>query len=177
MGSFILFKLPNLFNYFNRVSFKMADEQAAQALFKFFDDNADGGLSFEELKEGMASVGSKYTDADIRAFFDKYDADKNGIIDFKEFIALCMSLNDSDTEKAVAKLFSAVDKDGDKSLTHAELREGISHYTGKPLDDAETTALIKQLDIDGDGEISYLEFTSNMLMKISCAVGENAAKK
>ena len=33
-----------------------------------------------------------------------------------------------------------------------------------------------QLDIDGDGEISYHEFTSNMLMKISCAVGENAKK-
>ena len=49
--------------------------------------------------------------------FLQYDADKNGIIDFKEFIALCMSLNDSDTEKAVAKLFSAVDKDGDKYVT------------------------------------------------------------
>ena len=28
-------------------------------------------MSFDELKEGMASVGSKYNDADIRAFFDK----------------------------------------------------------------------------------------------------------
>lgn len=150
----------------------MADAEACKALFKFFDDNADGGLSFAELKEGMASVGSKYSDAEMQAFFDKYDVDKNGLIDFKEFIALCMSLNDSDTEKAVAKLFAAVDKDGDKSLTHAELREGIAHYTGKSLDDAETTALIKQLDIDGDGEISYTEFTTNMLMKISCAIGK-----
>lgn len=44
----------------------------------------------------------------------QYDKDKNGIIDFQEFLALCIDLNSSDSEKAVAKLFVAVDKNSDK---------------------------------------------------------------
>merc|ERR1712200_7022 len=123
----------------------MATDAAAKAMFKFFDDNNDEGLSFEELKEGMQSVGSKFTDSEVRAFFDKYDKDKNGIIDFNEFLALCIDINTSDSEKAVATLFKAVDKDGNRSLTHQELRDGIAAYTGKPIDDKEVSALIKQL--------------------------------
>lgn len=48
-----------------------ADKAAATALFKFFDENSDNTLSFDELKEGMANVGSKFSEADVRAFFDK----------------------------------------------------------------------------------------------------------
>ena len=44
----------------------------------------------------------------------QYDTDKNGIIDFKEFLGLCMDLNTNESEKAVAKLFQSVDKNGDR---------------------------------------------------------------
>lgn len=53
------------------MSANTANKDAQACLFKFFDDNNDGGLSFDELKEGMASVGSKFTDKEIQAFFDK----------------------------------------------------------------------------------------------------------
>ena len=147
-------------------------DAAAQAMFKFFDDNGDNGLSFDELKEGMQSVGSKFTDAEVRNFFDKvgsssiyaslislilpathqpspssttnpssppllllssspnplisssypqltllssqYDKDKNGIIDFNEFLGLCIDINTNDSEKAVATLFATVDKDNNR---------------------------------------------------------------
>lgn len=142
----------------------------AEAMFRFFDDNDDKGLSFDELKDGMKSVGSNFSDTEVRAFFDKYDKDQNGIIDFNEFLGLCIDINTNDSEKAVATLFSSVDKDNNRSLTHSELREGIAQYTGKPVDDAEVSALIKQLDIDRDGEVSYEEFTNNILVKMSVAM-------
>jgi len=143
---------------------------AAAAMFKFFDDNDDAGLSFEELKDGMKSVGSKFTDEEVKNFFNKYDKNNDGVIDFNEFLGLCIDINTNDSEKAVATLFASVDKDNNRSLTHLELREGIAQYTGKPVDDAEVSALIKQLDIDRDGEVSYEEFTNNILVKMTLAV-------
>lgn len=149
----------------------MAETAAASALFKFFDDNNDKGLSLEELKDGMKGVGSSFSDKEVEAFFHKYDRDENGIIDFDEFLAMCIDLNKSnESEQAVAKLFSAVDQDKNRSLSHAELRKGIAQYTGKPVDNEEVAALIKQLDIDGDGEVSYEEFTNNLLVKMTVAI-------
>lgn len=146
-------------------------EAAAAVLFEYFDDNNDGGISYDEMKDAMNSIGAKFTSVQLKAFFNKYDTDHNGILDFNEFVALCISLNSSsESEAAVAKLFQGIDKDGNRSLSHAELREGIAAFTGKAVNDAETEALIKQLDVDGDGEISYEEFSTNYLTKISIAI-------
>ena len=51
--------------------------------FKDFDANGDGFVDFEEAK---AKMGPKnFTDSDIQAFFDKYDQDKDGKLNYIEF--------------------------------------------------------------------------------------------
>ena len=49
--------------------------------------------------------------------FKQYDADNNGIIDFTEFLAFCMDLNSSDSEKAVTDLFLAAGAQGKKYVS------------------------------------------------------------
>ena len=44
----------------------------------------------------------------------QYDADQNGEIDFKEFMAFCFELNAHEGQAEVANLFAAVDTDGDR---------------------------------------------------------------
>eukprot|EP00116_Pleurobrachia_bachei_P008923 sb/3469185/ len=151
----------------------MSDCAAAKVMFSFFDDDGNGGITLVELKEALAGVGVKFSEEEITAFFAKYDTDKNGEIDFNEFVALSMALRTnamSAEEDAMAKLFASIDVDGNRSLSHSEIREGIASFTGKPADDEEITKLIKQLDIDGDGEISYEEFSQNILTKIALAI-------
>merc|ERR1712059_188764 len=127
----------------------------------------------EELKEAFGKIGAKFSDQELSDFFQKYDTDANGVLDFNEFLALSMSIEGHGTSAAVATLFKNIDNDGNKSLSHAELRSGLSTFSGKDINDAEVTELIKQLDIDGDGEISYDEFTNNFLSKLVVAVKSN----
>jgi len=54
------------------------------------------------------------------------------------------------------------DQDGDGSISSAELRL-VLHNLGEELTDEEVDAIIREADIDGDGEIDYLEFTKMML--------------
>jgi len=147
--------------------------EVSKALYKFFDANNDGGITLQELKDAMSGVGVKFSDEQVTTFFNKYDADGNGEIDFTEFVALSVALNAralSGEEQAMAKLFDGMDADGNRSLSHTEIRAGIAAYTGKPVDSKEVAALIKQLDIDGDGEVSYEEFSQNILTKIAMAI-------
>ena len=42
-----------------------------EALFSFFDENNDGGITLPELECALAGVGVKFSDADLTAFFTK----------------------------------------------------------------------------------------------------------
>ena len=62
-------------------------------------------------------------------------------------------------DQSLRDLFEKLDKNGDKKVTAVELRKGLKDL-GFRLDDDEVRDIIKYCDVDGDGEISYLEFES-----------------
>ena len=47
------------------------DSATSVALFSFFDENGDGGIELQELKEALAGVGVKFSETDLKVFFDK----------------------------------------------------------------------------------------------------------
>ncbi|XP_048255646.1 leucine-rich repeat-containing protein 74A-like isoform X1 [Haliotis rufescens] len=56
----------------------------------------------------------------------------------------------------IVELFSRFDADGSMSVTHEEFKEGLRD-AGIPLSDLQVEEIIKQLDMDGDGEIDFSE--------------------
>ena len=54
-------------------------------------------------------------------------------------------------------MFAIFDKDGDGYLSHAELKEAL-HKMGEKFTDEEIEHLIREADLDRDGEINYREF-------------------
>lgn len=56
------------------------------------------------------------------------------------------------------------DKDGGGSISTEEIRQVLSF--GQNLDDDVIQQIIKQVDENGDGEISYEEFSQMMLQNI-----------
>jgi len=59
------------------------------------DTNNDGTLDQEELKAGMKEhMSAMYFDVcDWEDFIDSIDADKNGIVDFQEFVTAAHNRN------------------------------------------------------------------------------------
>jgi Ca2+-binding EF-hand superfamily protein len=49
-------------------------------LFKKFDINKDGALSFKELRDGLMSLNVHLADNEMHALFHKLDADRDGNI-------------------------------------------------------------------------------------------------
>eukprot|EP00095_Tigriopus_kingsejongensis_P011140 maker-scaffold534_size144770-snap-gene-0.32 protein:Tk11140 transcript:maker-scaffold534_size144770-snap-gene-0.32-mRNA-1 annotation:"calmodulin isoform x2" len=62
---------------------KMAEMKAA---FEVFDKNKDNKISRKELKSAMRKMGEPTSDADIDAMIKEADLDKDGMVDYYEFI-------------------------------------------------------------------------------------------
>jgi calmodulin len=60
--------------------------------------------------------------------------------------------------------FRVFDKDGNGYISAAELRHVMTNL-GEKLTDEEVDEMIREADIDGDGQVNYEEFVTMMTSK------------
>jgi calmodulin len=71
---------------------------------------------------------------------------------------------DTDSEDEILEAFKLFDKDGNGFISAAELRHVMTNL-GEVITDEEVDELIREADIDGDGQINYEEFAKVMMAK------------
>ena len=104
-----------------------------------------------------------------KELLDKYDKDQSGLMEFDEFVELCVSLNRvslnlagtiSDKDMKAAQLWSAFNKyDTNRSgkLDHKELRNALKSV-GLEMDSKQAQALLDKYDKDQSGLMEFDEF-------------------
>merc|ERR1711924_88846 len=103
----------------------------------------------------MRSVGQNPTEAELQDMINEVDADGNGTIDFPEFCTLmARKMKDTDSEEEILEAFKVFDKDGNGFISAAELRHIMTNL-GEKLTDEEVDEMLREADIDGDGQINY----------------------
>ena len=88
------------------------------------------------------------------------DIDNNGTIDYSEFIAATVDKRKLLSKERLKAAFSIFDKDDSGYISAAEVRAVLDH--GKQINEKVWNEIIKEVDINGDGEISYVEFEKMM---------------
>lgn len=61
-----------------------------KAAFRVFDYDNDGSISKEELREAMVNLGQRCTEEEFAVMFAEADKNKNGRIDFDEFVDMML---------------------------------------------------------------------------------------
>merc|ERR1711967_137075 len=98
------------------------------------------------------------TDPQIRAASDS-------TIDFPEFLSLMSrKMEDTDTEEELVEAFKVFDRQGNGFISAAEIRHVMTNL-GEKLTDEEVDEMIREADVDGDGQINYEEFVKMMMAK------------
>ncbi|VVB03823.1 unnamed protein product [Arabis nemorensis] len=124
-----------------------------------------GCITTKELGTVMRSLGQNPTEAELQDMINEVDADGNGTIDFPEFLNLmAKKMKDTDSKEELKEAFRVFDKDQNGFISAAELRHVMTNL-GEKLTDEEVEEMIREADVDGDGQINYEQFVKIMMAK------------
>ena len=136
-----------------------------KGVFELFDKDRNGKITSKELGTVMRGLGQNPTEEELKQMIREVDLDGNGTIDFKEFLCLMVKkMKDTDTEEELLEAFKVFDRDGNGFITSHELRN-IMNSLGEGLSPEEIEEMIKEADLDNDGQIDYEEFVKMMMSK------------
>ncbi|CAD6229397.1 unnamed protein product [Miscanthus lutarioriparius] len=133
----------------------------------------------------MRSLGQNPTEAELQDMIAEVDSNGSGTIDLQEFLGLMARRMDTESselreafrvfdkelreafrvfDKELREAFRVFDKDQNGFISAAELRHVMTNL-GEKLSDEEVGEMIREADVDGNGNINYDEFVKVMMAK------------
>ena len=146
------------------MSNQMTEEQIADCMegFSVLDKNGDGLITREELGTVMRSLGQNPTDADLQDIINEVDADRDGTINFNEFLTMMeLKRRQSRAEAELKEAFQLFDRDSNGLISAEELSHVMKNIDAN-MSDTEIDEMMREADRDGDGQIDYAEFVRMM---------------
>jgi calcium-dependent protein kinase len=130
--------------------------------FLKLDKDKDGVLSKNDLLKGFANtLGNKvFLEAEIEKLLSKIDMNKNGVINYSEFVAAASDLKEILTEENLRKSFNHLDINGEGQIQFSELKKVL---VSNGEDEKDLHELLSSLSLEIDGQISYEEFKKIMV--------------
>ncbi|KAK8591306.1 hypothetical protein V6N13_031354 [Hibiscus sabdariffa] len=134
-----------------------------QEAFCLFDKDGDGCITMEELAIAVKSLDQNPTEEELQNMIDEVDTDGNGAIKFGEFLNLmARKMKETEAEDDLREAFRVFDKDQDGYISPHELRL-VMNNIGEKVTDEELEQMIREADLDGDGQVNYDEFFRMMM--------------
>jgi calcium-dependent protein kinase len=148
--------------------------QKLTEIFKELDESGEGLLSKEELKKGYKKFFSdNLTDSEFDEIMKTIDQDKSGQISIEEFLRATVDYENLVSEKNLKYAFEYFDKDHSGFLSPDEIRDVLGLTEQNEETSKLVNEIIKEVDTNGDGQISYDEFKAMMKLNQGLITGKD----
>ena len=134
-------------------------------LFNHIDKNGDGQITREELKKGFEDywkLSGKEIEDKIDIIFKNIDTDQNGYIEYEEFIRAAVDKEYFLSGNFLKFAFDYFDRDKNGEISFAEVKQ-LFYQNDNNKHNAEAQKQLmknfKEIDINGDGILSFDEFS------------------
>ncbi|UJR15215.1 hypothetical protein I4U23_002174 [Adineta vaga] len=141
--------------------FSMFDQKQVQEFkeaFNLMDQDRDGTVSLDDLKEVYASLGKSPKESELKSMLEE----AQGPVNFTLLLTLFGDrLNGTDEENVILNAWKNFDRDGTGQINQKALRE-ILTSEGRPedrLSDMEFSQMLEGAPLDPKGNLDYAAFT------------------
>ena len=149
----------------NFTAFRLTEGETRKfvEMFKSLDENSDGVLTMEEIKKGVekCQFGMKIKADEIVEMFNEMDVDKNGLINYTEFVSALMDYEKFVKKEQLLECFKSYDTDRSGAISYEEFCDMIKPQNEE--DKQKIQNLFKKLDLNGDGEVDFDEFVNGYI--------------
>mmetsp|Transcript_7941 Transcript_7941/g.13852 ORF Transcript_7941/g.13852 Transcript_7941/m.13852 type:complete len:401 (-) Transcript_7941:67-1269(-) len=146
--------------------------KALRDTFMALDENGDGLLTVNEMKEGLNKCGLKEIPPDLQQIMEEVDSDGSGVIDYTEFLAATLDKKIYMAEDVCWQAFRIFDRNGDGKICKDEIKMVLNDEDVKNSAAKDMAEIMKDIDKNGDGEIDFQEFMQ--MMRGTGAVNEKS---
>lgn len=137
-----------------------SEQQDMRKMFEQIDVNFDGKLTRQEVIDGFKLMEIENYEEEANNMFKMADFDGSGTIEFSEWCTATMDKRKMLTSKRLKAAFDMFDENGNGTIDYQEVKKLLDHNGSTKGDYFKE--LIQEMDIDGDGEISFPEFEKMM---------------
>ena len=159
-----LFKLKKYVLGFIASRIPDEDIDKLKKIFEEIDTNKSGTLNINEIKDGINKMEKEkeVSDKEKSEIIEGIDTNKSQRIEYNEFLAACLEQKLYLKEEHLLEAFMRLDYDGSGKLSKKEIKNALNGEVTKEM----LELIVKEFDLDGDGEIDYREFIEGMSKSI-----------
>ena len=131
-------------------------------VFIRFDESGDGHLQLDEIQKGLKQVLGHVKGAMkiYEEIMNTLDKNCNGVIDYSEFLVAAADKETLLNNNNLMLAFNLMDADGNGSISRQELKNVFE--TSEKKDEELWTEIFDEVDVNGDGAITFEEFKATM---------------
>lgn len=144
--------------YIVHITNSSSQNHELRKIFKSFDKNGDGKLSYSEFKEGYRRVFGEFTsDEEIANIISNMDQNKDQFIEYEEFLRISLNHQKIVNEENLKQAFKNFDVDNNGYLSKDEIKQIL-----RDADEEYMNELFSIIDLDKNGKICFDEFKRMM---------------
>lgn len=134
--------------------------QEIREAFHVFDPHDSGVIPNRKMGNVLRSLGQFPTEAELYDIIDEIDVEGEGEIKYPDFEAMIVKRVEATyKDESLRAAFKLFDRDEDGFISQAELRT-VMFNLGERCTEEEFFDMMKEVDTDNDGRISYTEFVA-----------------